>query len=872
MAKNPSFSIQLDDIPNPQDYSKAGALVQSAGELRGQATYNEAKANANFLTGMASQAAQAVVGYAEQDIESKTKKALDEYEDNPTHEVGREAAAVIDNLDARERERQGPGERPGDDPAVAEMRAQASQFRLAESQGLFSKKETITRIADVVKQWSARLPGLQSEFRKVAANETGISNIDTHLIHQALTTESNREKAAASAAKQMEKYLERVSVWMGIPPDQITRQDASKFAAFVQFEQNTKRSELEAKNLSLNDETKTRALDPLVMNRTAGDLMRLSGLFATMDQLNKEPGKAKERDQLQIQLTSEIQRMYRDTSTYITLQGAQNGLGNAIISQRLADVKKTYDSMAEQVKTQAGMDSLKLAIGRREDEAKDVIRRFEVANPTLSILTHQRVSDKLFDLWQAKGTEGLVRDGMPRDMAESWDNAFKNMKDWAPSFARATDPEAVRRHGQVDFRGAEGAHYDANKQKATLTFWQGGWSQALADPTSTAEQQTKGMVGLHGWTMNTQPNDSRQIRELNAMMAKPGTDAFLQGRTDVERRIVAEPIFKHFPDAIRGQVAAMRDGVTAINSAGDNRAIAAGWQVEAVQGADGKVGLQWKMVQEDAVLTPPGGFAETPAGAVTGVRTSGLPQTAGPAFMGPDANMRVANLQKQVDVLNSWTETLANGWRIRGGEGVLSKEEIRASAIQGIGAGGTMEALSPQEVFEKIEVEKRAEANKERLTQMPIDKQQVEFALRDAEDSYTKAGKGRSPAGAEGIFQITHWAAKAVLKNEYDQNKLAEYQKDEAMSRRIGMGFYEILLDKYKDPVAAAAAYNWGGENQEKIGAALKWAKETGKDWREYPPIPAETKKYIKLFSNSYATYIPGARDTRTGKWKPRPQ
>ena len=58
MAKK-SYSVQLDDVPNPQDYSRAGALVEKAGQLQGQAKAMRGSADAELLQTVGVAATQA---------------------------------------------------------------------------------------------------------------------------------------------------------------------------------------------------------------------------------------------------------------------------------------------------------------------------------------------------------------------------------------------------------------------------------------------------------------------------------------------------------------------------------------------------------------------------------------------------------------------------------------------------------------------------------------------------------------------------------------------------------------------------------------------------------------------------------------------
>src|SRR3990167_4117870 len=208
MAKN-AFSIQLDDIPNPQDYSKAGAAIEKAGAYQGEAERAGASANILLAETAFAVGTEVTKGIIKKDIQEKTAEAASRYEDAPENVKGKEAKAVIESYDARIAAEPEGAKTPGaaEDPLVGQLREQANKYRRAESQGLLTRDETLTRMAAAVKKWTAIMPGLASEFRKAAWNEVGISNIDTFQIHQALTTQSVREKDAERQAKMFEKYV-----------------------------------------------------------------------------------------------------------------------------------------------------------------------------------------------------------------------------------------------------------------------------------------------------------------------------------------------------------------------------------------------------------------------------------------------------------------------------------------------------------------------------------------------------------------------------------------------------------------------------------------------------------------------------------------
>jgi hypothetical protein len=100
-----------------------------------------------------------------------------------------------------------------------------------------------------------------------------------------------------------------------------------------------------------------------------------------------------------------------------------------------------------------------------------------------------------------------------------------------------------------------------------------------------------------------------------------------------------------------------------------------------------------------------------------------------------------------------------------------------------------------------------------------------------------------SSAGAQGRMQVMPATARDPgfgirPAREGDTEDLA----------RVGKELYGKLLDKYKDPKIAAAAYNWGSGNVD------KWLMAGGDESK----LPAETRNYVKGFAEGGITRLAG--------------
>jgi hypothetical protein len=869
---NRSFSVQLEDIPNPQDYGRAGAALERAGAYRGEAARIGAAADAGALATVFGVGLEAVKGYGEAQVAKETKEAVARFEDSPENVKGREAAGAIDTYDAArlspvEQEQRGVivEAASNEHPAVAELRAEANRFRLAESQGLLTRDEVLTRTAKAVKTWSARLPGFQSDFRKAAANETGISNIDVYQLHQALTTESQREATAKRAALAEQKYIEEVAQYHGIPPSAVTQTDAQRFFAHKQLAAQTANVENEAKVAAANATTKGKALDSVLQLQQSKDVLTLSAKFSNWDKANADPTLSKQRDAIATDINASLSQMKLSTMSYIQRQSAVLGIDAA---PRIAALKTTYDEYENLLKTKGGFDAMRVVIGRREDDVKDMMNRFELANPLLARMGRMGIADDMFNLYMDKGKDALIPK-VGKEAAEAYDKFFKNPNQWINGWDRAVNPDIGKRHGPVNFHGADAAHYDAPQRELNIAEWKQFMQRAAVVADMTPQENEQSKFAMLNMATNVRATETNLLKEYVDSHNQPGMDAYISSIPVVERKMMAEPVFQALAEPTRRSVSNVQARVAAVNNDPNNKAVAAGWKVELVADAEGTLKAEWKRPQFLEERTVAVTFPEgDEVGAVVGM-ASPLSQASGPRFMGRDTEENMAALNKELTSLNLYTNGLATAHKVR--ETPLpenTKIGLADVIAKGINETGGVGPLTPQEQFNKDNqgnLRRRRPEVQELLP--PVDEDHVGLALRDSEKSWSVAGQKDSGKGTLGPYQLTEGAVKDIIGPAYDKDKLDWYRTDEKMSKKIAVGYYRRLLKEYGDPLKAAAAYNWGGGNRERKGVrdAVTWANKTGKDWTQYPSMPAETRNYITTFRKSYGSYYPGERDLKTG-------
>lgn len=118
-----------------------------------------------------------------------------------------------------------------------------------------------------------------------------------------------------------------------------------------------------------------------------------------------------------------------------------------------------------------------------------------------------------------------------------------------------------------------------------------------------------------------------------------------------------------------------------------------------------------------------------------------------------------------------------------------------------------------------------------------------------------------SSAGAQGIAQVMPGTAREVAA-QLGRPELAELatkptKEGEAANLLLGKTYFNGLVTQFNGDVQKAlAAYNGGpaylvggmvgrGDRRRRIEGALKWAAREGRDWRDYPEFPKETRDYV---------------------------
>lgn len=110
-----------------------------------------------------------------------------------------------------------------------------------------------------------------------------------------------------------------------------------------------------------------------------------------------------------------------------------------------------------------------------------------------------------------------------------------------------------------------------------------------------------------------------------------------------------------------------------------------------------------------------------------------------------------------------------------------------------------------------------------------------------------------SPAGALGISQVmpsTGPEAAALAGLPWSLERL---RTDPEYNHALGRAYYEAQLERFGDPILAAAAYN-GGPGR--VAGALRQARETGLPWTTF--LRPETQNYVRVVGRAEGGEIHG--------------
>jgi hypothetical protein len=378
--------------------SRAGEHLTQAGALEGKAKAMDVQSDAQLGLFLGTTAIEAGKGYLKSEESKEIKSDLDKLEDFGD---GAKAAAQVPQREANIVEAVGTfmGAAPNS-PEVGMMMADAKRHVEAAKQGILTKDEVITRVAATVKKYSAMMPGWASDFRKVAAELTGIANIETLQIHNALTQKSAREKQAERIAQANIEFQKQVSTAVGEPIEALTPAHYNLYRVSQQGKIARERLDNEIKMKNLVQEDADQAYGQMVSLDIATGVSDLMLDFGKVWSLNSDPKKFIDSQQAGLELSAKIgilhHRLAQNIRSMTTPRGDRPAMSAKEADARLSRLDTDMKNYQEMVKTAEGRNMFLSIAKHANTSAEMMMNNFMLANPHVAQLSKLGVFPPLF--------------------------------------------------------------------------------------------------------------------------------------------------------------------------------------------------------------------------------------------------------------------------------------------------------------------------------------------------------------------------------------------------------------------------------------------------------------------------------------------
>jgi hypothetical protein len=585
-SKRTDYSVQLPDISNPvkgsagELYEQAGRTEGQANATRGQAEAIGTKANTDALSFLGTTGIAAAKGYLESEEGKEIQNTIDWTEEigakgKVTQEEARQfnnsqvaIASVMGEMGATYR------------PEMAAMSDEGQRIMEAVNQGVLSKEEAITRISATVKKYSAMMPGWAADFRKVAADLTGIEKADVLPVHSFFTKQSAREKELEKR-REVQLQLDRETAsYFGISLDQLSPEYRKSYAQIkgVKAAQEELKAKLEMGNLAQGEADK--AYSQMVTLDVAAQLATMNADLVKLGALHADPKQFIEAQQFGLQLSTKIGLMYNAVSQRVremVKPDPSRPSLSADHAQKLIDsMKKDFDSYQEMVKSAEGRNMFLNIAKKSENDVTVLMNNFALAAPHTHILGKYGVLPPVFQAYMSMMDPQEFEKRFPRlsgPMQALLNPPSQQM--YAGLFGSIVGGQPV------DLREVAKLNPDMAKVCATdLLECAKEWSK---DANATPEKKVawRNAMGELGRTLNfSVPKD---IDAATKAVETPQFKTFVEGLSYTDKNAALAPLLASIETATRNNITELNSAVAAYNNDPDNKAVAAGWRLRVEQ-------------------------------------------------------------------------------------------------------------------------------------------------------------------------------------------------------------------------------------------------------------------------------------------------
>lgn len=531
MTSKPNYFEAVNDIAAPQRGGEASG--QAAAQATGRAAALGIEKTTDAIKFLGTQATEAFVGYKSAQLEKEIqsvinntatpgyvgKNAQKTLEGNATV-FGNNVATATGELRVGQEEARASWDYAGDASEAAllsEFNQKVETFKAGLDQGVFTRDQAITRIADAVKRYSADVPGLAQVFRKVAAEQTGVSDIDIYGLHKALTAKAATDKEAA-ANLELDKRIAAMFNLSSIR--EITPQHRALAREQAQLEFAQKNIASRGAIVAVNQTEADKAHDQVVRVETGLAFTDLNVGFTNL--LKTLPGETLEdkvkSDQSSIQLDALISTAQQRVINTIMKQGTvspSNPMPLSDVGKRLSETNALFDNYRNMLKSAEGRQMFAKMVDNYKGSVDLQLNQFLQANPAVQRFNALGLKEAFGTVFAAQGFD---KKKLATQFGEGVANAMEKAVNDATSFDRimrdaATDPKKVDLHAQTNPETTAAAVVNAKETVKDVV------KEGAQLTTPKAKQSFTNLSATWGRTFN--PLDPKANKEAFEFLTHP---------------------------------------------------------------------------------------------------------------------------------------------------------------------------------------------------------------------------------------------------------------------------------------------------------------------------------------------------------------
>lgn len=564
MAQSTDYSIQLPDAAAPVKGNAGELRIAAANSLaqgiqaqaagNAQAIELEGQATAQTISFLGTQIRNAGKGFLEAKVSDEIKGTLDKLEG-----FGEGAKAAETNINQFATFAQ-EGIKAGavDQGFINE----ASKYLDAQRSGVMTRAEVIARMGKTIKEYSALMPGMASDFRRVGAELTGIGNLDVYGVNKALTEKGSRERAAEQQQAADLSLLKEVAQFKGYTSlSQVTDRDRSHYQTYKALKVQSEVALIEAQTVK-----QTQEVVDANYHKAAG-LMLAEGvekLSLSVDKITELASSgtvegSNAATQAAAILTNDIQRVKTQFVRAVTMMQQPNEKGGLPLSSKYAQDEilskylPIFNAYEEAVKNVEGRDLFKKLVDSAKMKKDTILNTFYNAHPAVLLQKDTGVLPELYKAYIAINSddkEAERRFGKP--LAE----ALKVLKNYDGTAMFSNTQRQVLKGEEVDTEAlSKLSPQQAAVHKASL----------LSNVTEWAKNPTPTDQVKEGWVQNTREL-TRQLRYgtvndaqvANNVFGSPDVAKFVVSLTPAQRQTALSPLVRGTGTAATTLVAGIR--------------------------------------------------------------------------------------------------------------------------------------------------------------------------------------------------------------------------------------------------------------------------------------------------------------------------